>query len=365
MNSDFFNGLTSFNRDKLIEFNNNYDNYNLDYLNNSLSNTINSFQFSSENLNNRLKLSNILRKSYNNISYELKIGNFFVNNLMDFSNKLQVDIMMKNIDIQTKIDNCINSYNILSSDEKRLIYQLNQNQYKINGTLINSFISNNNLDLKPLQTTFNIGGITYVYYDFLMEENEHRQIFYDTLSYDFKQKSIGILIFNKSDGSKYDYQKIPNFRLNSDQSKTVYTFKLYRKTDLPDGYRYVFDDNMKIVKVDLIELNYTLYSELSNLDKNIISNIKLNGQNKELYYEYDNMVYTNSDYHYDRSTNKIKVNKILDENCKYLICYQHIFHIKTIINYTYQITINFPYAIMTKYDFLRMIMYNGNRYTSE
>jgi hypothetical protein len=368
MNSDFFNGLTSFNRDKLIEFNNNYDSYNLDYLNNSSSDTTNSFPFSDNNLFNRLKLSNILRKSYNDISYGLKIGNFFVNSLMEINSKLQVDIMMKNIDIRDKIDDCINSYNILSSDERRLIYQLYQNQYKINGILIKSFISNinsnSNSNSNPLQTIFNIDGITYVYEDILMEAAEHRQIFDDILSYDFKQKSIGILIFNKSDGSKYDYQKIPNFRLNSNQSETDYTFKLYRKTDLPDGYRYIFDDNMKIVKVDLIELNATLYSELSNLDKNIVSNIKLNGQ-KELYYEFDNMVYTNSDYQYDSSINKIKVNKLLDENCKYLICDQYVFYIKTIINYANQITINFPYELMIKDDFVKMIIYNGNQYTNE
>ena len=362
MNSDFFNGLTLFNRTKLIEFNDNYDIYNLDYLNNSSSDTTNSFSFSDNNLTNRLKLSNILRKSYNDISYGLKIGNFFVNSLMEINSKLQVDIMMKNIDILDKIDDCINSYNILSSDEKRLIYQLNQNQYKINGILIKSLISNLNSDSNPLQTIFNIDGITYIYDDILMEETEHRQIFDDILSYDFKQKSIGILIFNKSDGNKYDYQKILNFRLNSDQSKTNYTFKLYRKTDLPDGYRYIFDDNMKIVKVDLIELNDTLYSELSNLDKNIVSNIKLNVQ-KEIYYDYDNMVYANSDYWYDSSINKIKVNKILDETCKYLICDQYVFNIKTIINYTNQITINFPYELMISDDFVKMIIYNGNQYT--
>lgn len=362
INNDFFNGLSSFNRDKLIEFNNNYDKYNLDYLNNSLSDNIDSFPFSDNKLNNKLKLSNILRKSYNDFSYGLKIGNFFVNSLMEINSKLQVDIMMKNIDIQTKIDDCITSYNILSGDEKRLIYRLYQNQYKINDILIKSLINNLNSESNPLQTIFNIDNIRYNYYDILMEENEHRQIFDDILSYDFKQKSIGILIFNKSDGNKYDYQKILNFRLNSDQSKTNYTFKLYRKTDLPDGYRYIFDDNMKIVKVDLIELNDILYDELSNLDKNIISNIKLNNQ-KKLYYDDDNMVYANSDYQYDSSINKIKVNKILDENCKYLICGQYVFHIKTIINYTNQITINFPYELMTRNDFVKMIIYNGNQYT--
>jgi len=185
---------------------------------------------------------------------------FYTTGLNNLTSKDDILLRMNNTTVENKIKDCINTYNSLNLLERINIKNIFNDIKNINYYLITTNDEN-----------FNYSG--YKYYNIIMTNDEYSVIFDDILLYDFNIGSIGILIFTKT-GNIYDINNI-YLKTKLDINSNIYNFTLYRKTDLPDEYVYIFDDNYNItigLKYKMDKLDNILLNEISIYSNNLYIN---------------------------------------------------------------------------------------------
>lgn len=187
------------------------------------------------------------------------IGIFFTTNLMNINEQNKVLLTMQNTKVSDKLTNAILTFTLLSKYEQYNVIKLYTNMKYINAYLIYIYENNNintsiqSLSLFPIMSEISniIESTTYTYYDIIMSQQEYNLIFNSILKYNFNTGSIGILIFNSTTHLKYDINNI-YLKTKLDPNSLIYTFTLYRKTDLPSEYKYLFDlDTLQLLGIDI------------------------------------------------------------------------------------------------------------------
>ena len=163
-------------------------------------------------------------------------SNLFTTKLLNIDNKYNALILQQNTLISEKIQDAYSVFNLLSLIEKENIIKIYNDMPLINGHLVSMY--NLLTDISEL-STININEDYYIFYDIIMTIIEYNKIING--NYNFNNDSIGILIYDTS-----TFQKITQIPNPLDKSSLNYTFKLYRKTDLPIEYKYIFGENSKI-----------------------------------------------------------------------------------------------------------------------
>ena len=303
------------------------------------------------------------------------IGSFYTSSLLNITTKNKMIITMQNTKVSDKIDDCINSFNLLSNTEKENIIRLYYNLPKINGYLLYLYqtnYKNNNTNIIDTLINYKITdtlfGQTietkYMFYDIIMTEEEYDLIFGNKLLYDFSNSSLSIkiLIYYKSSGQKYDINSIYNNSKLYTSESAEYEFTLYRKTDLPSEYKYEFTDtNISKINLfnpidDVFELLYTGISiHDNNMDvlrnicntymkkDNIIddTNLKQNSDEQKVTYNISDIIINNTN-------TIITINDVLlSENHKLIRTNNNnLYSIKTVKSYAKKIYVNYPYNLI-------------------
>ena len=224
------------------------------------------------------------------------IDNYYTTNMMQYETKSYMLLMSSNKKVSDKITDAVNSYINLSKLEQLNIIRLYSDMKKINGILYYLLLTNQTIDeLKNYPINSNIYQITsntrYVYNQILMTLDEYNLIFSDPLIYNFNSGSIGILIYDKITGLKININQIYLIsKLNQSDSAT-YEFILFRKTDLPNEYIYIFDsETTNITSINLrhsIDNYFTfLYNHISIMSND---NLCLSSLNISLIMIYSNL----------------------------------------------------------------------------
>jgi len=188
------------------------------------------------------------------------VGNFFTAELANVVEKNNAIMIQSNTKVSTKITSAIIGYNYLSKSERFNVMRLYNDLPSICGIL--HYMYNNSIfditKLKNYPITSNIYNIKsvikYTFYDIIMSEDEYNLIFGNILNYDFNTGSISILIYDKLTQNKYDINLIFKKSKLDNSSTSPYEFKLYRKTDLPSEYKFVFGVDPNLMRISSIEL---------------------------------------------------------------------------------------------------------------
>jgi hypothetical protein len=223
----------------------------------------------------QIKITNFIINDY--------VNDFYTSNLSNVLNKNRMLLIMQNTKVSEKIIDAINCFEQLSIYEKNNVIKIYNDMPKLNLLIayLNSIGDYSLNGLKNYPITSVINGITYTkyycFYDIIMTTIEYNLIFGSVLKYNFMDDSIGILIYDKTTFTKYDINLIYNIT-NLDTSSTApYEFILYRKTDLPREYKYIFNTINKTIKQITIknkvnEAFNIIYNQTSIYnDTNIIS----------------------------------------------------------------------------------------------
>jgi hypothetical protein len=194
------------------------------------------------------------------------IGTFYITTLNKLPNKTQVNLNMSNVKVKTKIDNSMEAFNILSHGERQNVIKISNDKSLINGYLFH--MNSLNESIEKLSTY-----IDYTYYDIIMTTAEYNAIFGLGANYNWTTQSIGILMFDKASGNKID----PTLSmLPLKPNSLVYEFKLYRKTDLPLEYEYIFDNQTSTI------LNIKLKHQINDLFTDVYNQISIYGDNTNI-----------------------------------------------------------------------------------
>ena len=189
-----------------------------------------------------MKMVNITNRNYiyNNTKCSYAI-NDAVNNFLNLSNNEKIKIIYLYSDIKIIIMKIIKY--LLISDQNH-IYNID----KIN--ILEKVVKN------------------YKYRDIILTNDEYNKIIIEEMNYNFDTGSIGILINNLDKNNNIiNYKNIRELLKSGKLKFKELDFKLYRKTDLPSEYKYIFKDlNIERIKLvyyidDIIYLN--IYNELS------------------------------------------------------------------------------------------------------
>ncbi len=219
------------------------------------------------------------------------IGTFFRSLLMNLKKyvedittqptKNEVLLYMQNTLVSEKIKSSIDDFNMLNDNEKKNIIRLYNDIPQICGYIIEFLIQggfesidelNKELKKYPITSTLYNQNIstTYQYHNIIMTDKEYNEIFSNPKTYDFNKNSIGILIFSRTENIAYSIDDFTYLDPNS----TIYEFTLYRKTDLPLEYKYVFDNakpkiNEITIKNEIDPIYEYLYTQISIYGNNI------------------------------------------------------------------------------------------------
>jgi hypothetical protein len=183
-------------------------------------------------------------------------GEFFYSALMNLNNenptKNETILHMQNVLVSDKIMYSINDFINFNNNEKNNVITL-YNNIPILCSYIMEIYHNgcaNIDDLNNQLSTHPIESIIYQYYNIIMTKEEYELIFdKNELMYDFDNGSIGILIFNKIQNIRYTVDTFKQIFKFLDPTNETYEFQLYRKTDLPSEYKYIFNDMKNIEKI--------------------------------------------------------------------------------------------------------------------
>ncbi len=215
------------------------------------------------------------------------VGNFFISSLMLVNNQNEANVIMQNVKVSTKIIDAVNMFFLLSQTEQFNIITIYNDLPKINAYLI--YLYNNNMSINELSNytiTNQINNITtnnkYTFYDIIMTDIEYNLIFGSILRYNFNTGSIGILIY--SNNLKYDINLIYNIT-KLDPLSSLYTFKLYRKTDLPSEYRYIYNSS----KTTIIDIG--LSCPMDEIFEIIYNQISIYGENFNIRHNIEQSLY--------------------------------------------------------------------------
>ena len=341
----------------------NKNNINKNNLYNDFNNIIN-VNYKGNNSGNLYKIF-----THNNISLVINdyIGDFFTIKLVNINNYNELLIEKQNTYVSEKLIDSINVfnsisdtlYNIISTESnKTILINLYNDLPIINGYLLyffNSYLGINNLQLQSIH------GRVYIYYFIIMRIEEYNKII--TNDYDFNTNSIGIIIYNKITLTIMNISEITGFlNVNS----PIYNFKLYRKTDLPYEYSYIFDVNKNIseikLKSKLDNLYVDLYSELSLEITNKIYNQEYNNEFISPIISISSMIINYTSYIITINNYLLLQHKLIRINYRKNT---YIYRIKSITNFTKKIYINFPYDFISNIDSIELnnILYSSNNFT--
>lgn len=190
----------------------------------------------------------------NSIIINNYIGLFYTSQLSNINDENSMTLIMQNTMVSDKINDAVNCLIGLNIVEKINVIRLYHDLPKINALVIylNSIGQYELTDLYKYNITSTLYGISYTtnyyVYDIVMNSTEYNLIFGSILNYDFTQGSIGIIIFNKTTHLKYDIKLIYGKTKLDTSTSSQYTFTLYRKTDLPAEYKYIFDSSSPYLK---------------------------------------------------------------------------------------------------------------------
>ena len=317
-------------------------------------------------------------------------GNFFTTKLININELSNALIMQQNTLISEKILDAYNAFNMLAQVEKENIINIYNDIPTINAYLFYLYqtLSINQINARSNISYFDINE-SYVYYDIIMTTNEYSQISSGT--YDFKNGSIAILIYDTLTNTK-----ITTIPQPLDKTALDYTFKLYRKTDLPPEYKYIFNDlTINIgLKSTLDDLFIDIYHQISIFnDTNLLQNINhtnqinmtgstgstgstitipnINNDEKSYIIAKDLCIFgstgsTDSTGTTDTIYTTIYIDKILLTESHKLIKMNSdisstIYRVKSVINQTKHININYPYELR---HLIYSIEINSNMYLS-
>jgi hypothetical protein len=356
------------NIDQIIDLHNfnyyNKNNINKNNLYNDFNNIIN-VNYKGNNSGNLYKIF-----THNNISLVINdyIGDFFTTKLVNINNYNELLIEKQNTYVSEKLIDSINVFNSISDtlyniipteSNKTILINLYNDLPIINGYLLYFFNSYLGIDKLQLQSIY---GRVYTYYFIIMRIEEYNKII--TNNYNFNTNSIGIIIYNKITLAIMNISEITGFlNVNS----PIYNFELYRKTDLPYEYEYVFDVNKNISEIKL-------KSKLDNLYVDLYTELSLEITNKIYNQEYNNEFFspiiTNNNMIINYTSRIITINNYLLLQHKLIkINYQntqtYIYRIKSITNFTKKIYINFPYDFISNIDSIELnnVIYSSNNFT--
>lgn len=207
------------------------------------------------------------------------IGSFYTSQLSNINNENKMTLIMQNTMVSDKINDAVNCFVGLNIVEKINVIRLYYNLPKINALIIylNSIGQYDLTNLYNYNITSTLYGVTYTtnyyFYDIILNSSEYNLIFGSILNYDFTQGSIGIIIFNKTTHLKYDIKLIYGKTKLDTSSNSPYKFTLFRKTDLPPEYKYIFNDSSP----DLKEIN--VKNEINNQFEILLEQISFCGDN--------------------------------------------------------------------------------------
>ena len=243
--------------------------------------------------------------------------NFFTTKLMQVDSLTTSLIIQQNTLISDKITDAYNTFNSLSIDERLNVYTIYNDKAQINHDLLYAFYTNSSYT-------------NYIYYDIIMTNTEYTNIINGI--YDFNKDSIGILIYDTITSNRIKLDSIP---LPLNKQSELYTFKFYRKTDLPPEYKFIFDTTTT-TKISDIKLN-------SN-----INDIFIDTYNELTIFDNEENIIINNDIIINENKFSLSFNNyLITESHKLIIINnEFIYRVSSIVNQTNYIYVNYPYELI-------------------
>jgi hypothetical protein len=190
------------------------------------------------------------------------VGEFFYQDLMYYPDqnytKNMILLLFQNCSVSKKIDECIKIFHNIDANEKKKVIRLYHDMPIVTSYIIEfQYPSNENdrcktinvineklLNYPVLSVVDDVyESTTYQFYDIIITKDEYDEIFDHNFDYDFMKNSIGILIFGRTNNIAYSPTSFKKEFNYLDPTNTNYSFTLYRKTDLPLQYKFIFDNN--------------------------------------------------------------------------------------------------------------------------